>query len=182
MRSTNGLNGTRTSEGHGEGKRATRAEKEQRIVLAMTMIIQGFAKSEIKSTFRTKWGVGGYQTERYLRLARERLAADTGLSDDFTLNDMKVQHYAVAMSIVRNSEEDKDRLAALKHAGSIYGVQAPMKIAPTTPDGKLPYSATKEALRELSVPELEILQKVRERVNTITAARGSSAKAPKSNH
>ena len=99
MQSRNGAIARRTSKGHGEGKRATRAEKEQRIVLAMTMIIQGYAKSEIKSTFRTKWGVGGYQTERYLRLARERLAAETGLSDDFTLNDMKVQHYAMAMKV-----------------------------------------------------------------------------------
>ena len=79
MSSRNGTIARRTSEGHGDGKRATRAEKEQRTVLAMTMIIQGYAKSEIKSTFRTKWSVGGYQTERYLRLARARLAEEDGL-------------------------------------------------------------------------------------------------------
>jgi len=34
-----------------------------------------------------------------------------------------------------SGEETSDRLAALKHAGAIYGVVAPKKIAPTTPDG-----------------------------------------------
>ena len=71
---------------------------------------------------------------------------------------------------------DIPQLAALKHAGSIYGVQTPTKIAPTTPDGKQSYSPIKEALRLLSVPELEVLQKVRERVEAMQIPPGSRTK------
>ena len=174
MRSTNGLNGTRTSEGHGDGKRATRAEKEQRIVLAMTMIIQGYTKSDIKGTFRTKWGVGGYQTERYLRLARERLAEEDGLGPDFTLEDMRVQHYAMAMAIARSDSgaSTRDRIAALKLAGSMYGIGSHHQTAPTDPAGHSRDFA-REAVKDLSVEELRVLRKVRDRIRDLAAGRST---------
>jgi len=58
----------------------------------------------------------------------------------------------------------------------MYGIGTPNKIAPTTSAGKkLPFSASKEALRECSVEELEILQKVRDRANAITQKRKSGS-------
>jgi len=161
-------------------KRATDAEKEERILETMKLVIKGCSTSDIKRWFREEHGISWGHALRYLRIARERLAADTGLSDDFTLNDMKVQHYAMAMKVAHadSGEDAKDRLAALKHAGSIYGVQTPTKIAPTTPDGKQSYSPVKEALRQLSVPELEVLQKVRDRIDAMQTPPGSRIKRP----
>ena len=172
MQSRNGAIARRTPEGRGNGKKATKAEKEQRIQRAMMLIVQGCPKSEIKKAFRDAWGLGWYQIERYISYARERLAEETGLTDEFTLDDMKRQHYAMAIRIAREDSgyEAKDRLAALKHAGAIYGVLAPKKIAPTTPYGTQPYElkvAAETALRGLSVEELRILKKVKQRMTAI---------------
>jgi hypothetical protein len=156
-------------------KRATDAEKEERIVQTMKLVIMGYSTADVKQWFREEHGISWGHALRYLRIARERLAAETGLSDDFTLNDMKVQHYAMAMKVAHadSGEDAKDRLAALKHAGSIYGVQAPQKIAPTSPDGQTPYiQASLEALRTMTVDELRLMSEVGRRRDAILA-RGS---------
>ena len=71
MQSRNGAIARRTPEGRGNGKKATKAEKEQRIQRAMMLIVQGCPKSEIKKAFRDAWGLGWYQIERYISYARE---------------------------------------------------------------------------------------------------------------
>ena len=136
MRSTNGKKPARNKL---PLKRATIAEKEERILQTMKLVVQGSSTSEIKQWFRVELDIQFNQALRYLRLARERLAEDTGLTEEFTLDDMKVQHYAIAMRKFRESKEAKDQLAALKHAGAIYGVTAHATVAPTTPDGKQSY-------------------------------------------
>ena len=118
-------------------KRATSADKEERILETMKLVIKGCSTSDVKRWFREEHGISWGHALRYLRLARERLAAETGLSDDFTLNDMKIQHYAIAMREVRTGATSRDRLAALKHAGAIYGVNAPTRID-TRVSGPLP--------------------------------------------
>ena len=130
MRSTNGMKTTRNKL---PLKRATEAEKEERILETMMLAVQGETTAGIKEFFRTVHDISWSHALRYLRIARDRLRDENGLTDEFTLEDMKVQHYAIAMRKVRECEEDKDQLAALKHAGSIYSVQTPTKIAPTTP-------------------------------------------------
>ena len=173
MRSTNGKKPARNKL---PLKRATEAEKEERTLETMVLVVQGETTAGIKEFFRTVHDISWSHALRYLRIARDRLRDENGLTDEFTLEDMKVQHYAIAMRKFRECEDDKDQLAALKHAGSIYGVQTPTKIAPTTPDGKQSYSPVKEALRLLSVPELEVLQKVRDRIDAMQTPPGSRTK------
>ena len=157
-------------------KHATVAEVEDRVMQTMMLVVQGETTAGIKEFFRTVHDISWSHALRYLRIARDRLRDENGLTDEFTLEDMEVQHYAISMRKFRECEDDKDQLAALKHAGSIYGVQAPTKIAPTTPDGKHSYSPVKEALRLLSVPELEVLQKVRDRIDSTQIPPGSRTK------
>jgi len=156
-------------------KRATAIEVEERIVLAQWMIVRGDSTAEIKRTFLGRFDIARTQTLRYLRAARERLRDENGLSEDFTLDDMKAQHYAMAMKIAKDpAEETKDRLAALKHAGNIYGVCAPKKIAQTNAAGDDPSgSLAIEALRELTLEELLILQKAKNRMQELARGRES---------
>ena len=95
-------------------KRATFAEMEQRILTTMRMVILGLDTIDIKMYFRVELGIQWHQALRYLRLARARLAEETGLTEEFTIDDMKRQHYAMAMRAARKSPEAKDRLEALK--------------------------------------------------------------------
>ncbi len=174
MRSTNGK---KPAKDRLPLKRATIAEKEERVLQTMKLVVEGRSTSEIKQWFRDELDLQFNQALRYLRLARERLAEENGLGDDFTLQDMKVQHYEMAMAVARDKEgeETKDRLAALKHAGSIYGVQAPRKIAQTTPDGKSTYNTAREAVKDLSVEELHVLKKVRDKCRDLAAGRSKAA-------
>jgi hypothetical protein len=120
--------GKRTSELRVERKRATSEEKEERTVKAMEMVIQGKSTTDVKRWFREELGIQFNQSLRYLRFARERLAAEHGLGPDYSLADMKSEHYAIAMKIVATSTDPRARIAALKHAGSIYGVEEARKI------------------------------------------------------
>ena len=59
-------------------------------------------------------------------------------------------------------------------AGEIYGVYAPTKIAPTDPSGKLPFGGVPDAIREaayreMSVDELKVLKKARDRIRELAA-------------
>ena len=177
MSSTNGAIARHTPGGRGDGKKATKAEKEQRIQRAMVMIIQGCAKSEIKKAFRDTRGLGWYQIERYMSYARARLAEEDGLGPDFTLEDMRVQHYCIAMQVVSNVDAPaRDRLAALKLAGAMYGIGMANKVAPTTPDGQTPYvQASLEALRTMTVAELKLMAEVGVRRDAILARRNAGS-------
>jgi hypothetical protein len=158
--------------------RATEAEVEDRVLATMKLVIEGKSTTDIKSHFRREHEIQWCHALRYLRLARERLREETGLTDEFTIQDMRVQHYAAAMNKFRTYTEPKDQMVALKHAGAIYGVAAPTKVAPTTPDGDKSYQSaemTKAALRLCTVEELEVLAKVRERIKTMTQQRKSGS-------
>jgi N-acetylmuramic acid 6-phosphate (MurNAc-6-P) etherase len=178
MSLTKGAIARRTPGGRGDGKKATKAEKEQRIQRAMVMIIQGCAKSEIKKAFRDTWGLGWYQIERYMSYARARLAEEDGLGPDFSIEDMRIQHYSMAMAIARadSGATDRDQLAALKLAGSMYGIGTTNKVAPTTPDGQTPYvQASLEALRTMTVEELKLMSEVGRRRDAILARRNAGS-------
>ena len=95
-----------------------------------------------------------------------------GLGDDCTLEDLKVQHYCMAMKIASNRKvATRDRLASLIHAGDIYGVKAPRATAPTQPvvEKPKPYNnnVREIALKELSIEELRVMKKLRDRIREI---------------
>ncbi len=137
----------------------------------MKLVVEGKREGQIKDELCGAYGIGGWQAGRYLRLARDRLAEEHRLGPDFDMDAFRALHYAHAMSIFQESKDDKARVQALKHAGSIYGVQAPTKIAPTTPDGKSTYNTAREAVKDMSVEELRVLRKVRDRIRDLAAGR-----------
>lgn len=172
MRSTNGK---KPDEDTPPLKRATAAEKEARVVQAMKLVIEGNSTSQIKQWFRDELDIQFNQALRYLRLARERLAEDDGLGPDFTLEDMRVQHYAIAMNVVATSTDNRERLAALKLAGAMYGLDAPIKVAPTNPAGDKPYALEVEKLKKLPVEDLRALDAIRKRFAGLAQGNGNGA-------
>ena len=151
-------------------KHATVAEVEDRVIETMTMVIKGRSTADVKRFLCGKYNIVWQTALRYLRVARERLREENGLIEEFTLDDMKAQHYAIFMDIVQNSEKDQDRIAALRRAGAIYGVEAARNVTPTTQEVDKPHDlkvTAETALRDLSVDELRILKKVRKRMTAI---------------
>ncbi len=132
------------------------------------MLLDGRRKHEIKRFFRTQYGVGGRQVETYLLLARKRIA-EVNTED---LDQMRAEFYARYMEIYRTSENDGTKLAALRAAGSLFGVDAPQKVAQTTTDGK---DTRRAAVEGLSVEQLRTLRDVRKHMEKIASGDGESA-------
>jgi hypothetical protein len=150
-------------------KRSTTVEKEIRVQRAMKLVVEGKREGQIKDELCGAYGIGGWQAGRYLRHARDRLAEEHGLGPDFDMDAFRARHYAHAMSIFQESKDDKARVQALKHAGSIYGVQVPKTIAPTDPAGNR-RDIAREAARGMSDEELRVMKKMRDRKRELAGA------------
>ena len=136
----------------------------------MKLVVADKREGQIKDELCGAYGIGGWQSGRYLHLARDRLAEEHGLGPDFDMDALRARHYAHAMSIFKESKDDKARVQALRHAGSIYGVGTPNRVAPNTPEVAKPNElkvAAEEAVRDLSTEELRILKKVGQRMTAI---------------
>lgn len=125
-------------------RKATKAEHQARIEVCHKMIRMSYHKSHIKDFFRREYGLGSRQTERYIRLARDRMLQETSYSRD----DLVAQSFCFYMDVLRSSDSTTaEKLQARKLADNLLGLPAPKKIAPTSPDGEMTYGAA--AMAEL---------------------------------
>lgn len=143
-------------------KKAVAGEVEQRVMFTTKMILDGRRKHEIKRFFRTQYGVGARQVETYIRLAREKLAEPNGMD----VAQMRAEQYARFMELARNAKNDGCKIAALKAAGALYGLDAPQKVAETTSDGK-DVNTARTMVEQLTVDELRVLSAARRRLASI---------------
>jgi len=150
--------------------RASVPEKEERILLTIQMVLDGRRKHEIKKFFRSRWGVGSRQVETYLLLARARLAETNKLD----LNQLRAEFFARYMEMARTTKSESIKLNALKSAGSVYGVDAPQKVAQTTTDG-IDIDVHRQAVEQLTVEELRVLRAARDRLHRITSGESGGA-------
>lgn len=123
------------------------------------MLSLGWRKSEIKRLIRTAVGIWNpvpstRSIERYLARARENLLGQLGKSRE--------EHRAEAVAFLQQAISDrnaswKDRLSARDQLTRLLGLNEPMKIAPTTPDGMQPW---KIPLANLSDEQLRLLEQI----------------------
>ena len=99
----------------------------------MQMLVEGRPKGEIKEFFRVNYSVGYRTTERYTRLARERRLKQVGVPKEVLI----AESFGFLLSVLRDPKANwRDKIAARKEANAFMGLNAPTKIAPTTPEGK----------------------------------------------
>ena len=142
--------------------RSARASKEEfqlRVGYVVQMLLDGRRKHEIKQFFRSQYGLKARQVERHLSLARARLAEANGTDVD----QLRAEFFARYMRIFRETQNDTSRIAALKAAGCLFGLDAPRKVAETTSNGT-DVNVMRQTVRGLTVDELRVLRRARDRL------------------
>ncbi|MHB8971025.1 MAG: hypothetical protein ACYC3X_22625 [Pirellulaceae bacterium] len=140
-------------------RKATSPEMDQRIGYTAQMILDGRRKHEIKRFFASQYGIDFRQVERYIRLARARLAEANGTDVD----QMRAEFYARYLVIYRTAENDAIKISALRAASDLFGLNAPIKTARTTASGT-DVHLIREAVRGLTIDELRTLRGLRDRL------------------
>lgn len=140
--------------------RATKAEVAERVAYTIQMVLDGRRKHEIKAFFRRQYNLSAGQVERYLRIARSKIA-EVNTED---LDQMRAEFYARYMAVALKTGNDAIKLHAYRAASTLFGLDAPQKFAQTTTEGK---DIHKAAVQELSVEELRVMRAVRTRMQEL---------------
>lgn len=150
-------------------ERATKAEMAERTAYCERMLIEGYRKGEIKRFFKRQWGLSASQIEKYIRRARDNLVQALDCSREELIADA----YGYYMQILHDKNADANvRLKARQSADRLLGLRAPIKIAPTTPDGDEPYRMVVE---QLDTEDLENLMRIRDKMRDIATGEPESA-------
>lgn len=150
-------NGRKSKSTKPTGEKPTREEMDKRIALIKEMILTNWGhKGEIKQFAYDEWGVTARTVENYLSRARREINDEIGLDDN---EERALLSNIVSMRLRDDlrSPEAKVRHSAAKLLIYMHGLNAPIKIAPTTPDGTEAYRAR---LDELSEEELLLMRKM----------------------
>jgi len=152
---------------------ASASEANERIERVAYMLVRRFKKSQIKKYAKEQWGVGFRQVENYIRNARQWMMERADKSKD----EFVAEALATYESIINNTEATNMDISQSQDAiCRLLGLNAPAKVAPTTPDGERPYSP-EEAERitaEMSSDELEVLHKIHDRMKNLATGHARS--------
>lgn len=149
-------------------RKATKGEMRFRVERVAQMIAAGNTKGEVKRFLKQQYGLGFRTAERYMRLARESLVEAISIPKE----DLVAQSYGFYMGVVSSTDAElKEKLSARAAADKLLGLPAPIKVAPTTPDGKQPW---KEAVSGLTDDELRAITKAGERMREVVAGASGS--------
>jgi hypothetical protein len=139
--------------------------------LAYTALASGLLKSQIKKQLRkyaekkqaelNKAGNGlivvmdARTIEKYLSRARARMVDESGKTE----KDLRTDSLNFYLSIARDQTADhRSRLIARERVDRLYGLDKPIKVAPTTPDGEQSFRALSDA--DLTARIAEIAAKI----------------------
>ena len=165
-----------TSSGHRHAERKQRARATEIAFLArvdevQTFILSGMENHKIVQIISEKHGIGERQTRNYIRKVRARL-------EEFSEKmrpGMFAEHIAVRRNLRLKALSEKNYQLALQivqDEARLWGLYAPTKIAPTTPDGNNEWSGKSDS--EL-IAEFERLL---ENAKTLTTGKPGQGDSP----
>ncbi len=124
--------------------KASKAEVERRIAVTLDLLTQGKATGDIKRALNQRFKVKHRQANTYIARARQQLLEEIGIER----SELVAKHYGIYMRAISDPRATiRDQLAAVKAADELLGLQAPRKVAPTSPDGGEAYH--KHVMQEL---------------------------------
>lgn len=123
----------------------TDEEYAERTRFCYEMVRDQKPKGEIKTAFRARFTpiveANAKTIEKHITEAKLLLVADVADGKDV----MRAQSYATYLKVLTGSADDKDKIAAQARIDKLFGLEAPTKIAPTTPDGEKSYEQLTDA-------------------------------------
>lgn len=126
---------------------ARQDDKEFRIRTIIKMMEEGHGTSLIKGHLARSFFMPPRTAEKYLRLARERIALNTAA----TIPELRDEAYLRLMKIYREAKTDQNKLAAIKQMIELLGLKA--QEIDSEPPGK-PNARREVIERMMSDPQL----------------------------
>lgn len=151
--------------------------------LTYTLLASGLLKSQIKTQLK-KWAqkkqkelastqpgiliqMDARTVERYLSRARARFVEESGKTKDELRTDSLNFYLAIARDL---GADHRSRLQARERVDRLYGLDMPVKVAPTDPTGERPYANLSDA--ELNARIIDLLAQSGEGGNSTEAGSG----------
>ena len=151
--------------------RSTKSESEmrERLEQVALCLAKGWKKSEINRVLCEKWDISSRTMETYLSRARGILAEWWNF---YQGSDSRIELLAQVATVHQDimtsvESSDKDRIAAAIALSKLFGLDAPVKIAPTTPDGMEQFRI---AISDMSEEQLAITRTITKRIKEAAAA------------
>lgn len=149
-------------------RKPDKAELSQRIRKIADMIVRRARKGEIKRYCNDTWGVTATTAERYIARAKKQLLARTGRAAE--------QHRAEAFHFYENimrkpgsgMKAIRLKMEAQEAIRTLLGLDAPTKIANTTPDGTISTDVLRAAFERMTDDQLLALSQIRQQIEAST--------------
>ena len=124
----------------------------------LRLLISGAGYPEIRQYSTDQgWKLSERQIRRYIEAANRKFAEAVDRNRDQLLGRHLMQRRALYARALKNGDI-KTALLVLQDEASLMGLYAPVKIAPTTPDGEHPFRL---AVAHLDVEELRALRRIK---------------------
>lgn len=141
--------------------------REDRVIQVAKLLVNRVPKHQIKKALRAKYGLGARSTENNIARAREYLIEQSGRSkEEWVAEILGVYEQALADP----AGDYNQKFAAADRIRQLLGLDKPIKIAPTSPEGDGPAEVIHTFdLEALTNDELRVLRKLRGKVMDIQA-------------
>lgn len=125
----------------------TKAEHAQRVNLCRQMVGQAYHDGEIKRLVSQKYNISPRSVERYIKRARDQIIAELGIPKV----ELRAQSAEFYRSVAHDAKQKtRDRLRARERIDKLYGLDSPIMVSPTDPEGgPLTFAALLVASQEL---------------------------------
>jgi hypothetical protein len=139
--------------------KAPRITVTARVHTVLRLLISGAGYSEVRQYATDQnWKLSERQLRRYMEAANRLFVEAVERNRDQLLGRHLLQRRALYARALKNGDV-KTALQVLQDEAALLGLYAPVKVAPTTPDGQQPFRL---AVAHLSVEELRALRRVKE--------------------
>lgn len=144
-------------------QKPTADEIRLRVAAARRMLEEGKSKTLIRQSFHAKWGLSSQTTDNYLACARRQIREDICRSED---DLVAFAHYTLSKIMADPEEKSSARIQATRAFMRLHGLEKPIKIAPTNPEGDKPYLGdAREIVSQMSVEQIAALASARKVVD-----------------
>jgi hypothetical protein len=142
--------------------KSTNEEIEKRVRVVADMIaVKHLPDGLIRKALFDQFGIGWRQADRYMSRARKYILERTGRDKD----EHVAQAYTFYESIMRDPEASRgEKMAAQRDIRQLLGLDAPLKVASTTPDGDAVTRNINLVVEKLPDEDLQVLRRIRRQV------------------
>jgi hypothetical protein len=156
------------------GSSSARISRSQRAMMALDFRLAG-------KTYREVGQLMGFSEQRAHQLVTQELQRLNALRAEAAAEVMRLEAERLDALLAGLWDAAKggdvaavDKvLAIMGRRAKLYGLDAPTKVAPTTPDGSAPWEP---ALRDLTDEELAVMAKLHERMTAIATSADAGAR------